>query len=536
MLENGCYWWSVYGDFPPEDEREHAPSASHVLESYRIAAHVKFPQLAEEMHLSVEMLRRIFHQGDGLDSIQRRRILGMRLAVPPELLGLDHLHWKTNTRDTCWWTLEGYHAFSMGEDGYPRPGEVVRWYRKQKRKRLLNGERVPWTQEDLGEASVPNLSGETVNKMEKHGIGLDSMARRKALTFLLGIPPALLGLDALKHEKVTPDLPRPTLLLSKALTPDILLGYEQHQTALFAEYYTNHGQGTVGEVHWWISYLQDRVLSLIQSNQQHIQVRSIEWSYHRLITDIAREQQDYGMALFQANTSVAIAEEMGDPEYLTVALCIRAATLREQGPLFYHAAQVDLDRALALVKQAAQDRHPLAPAVVGTVTSAAGIVQSFTAQLKHEREEVKALLRQSESLSQRAVGEVDTHRLKFDPGFYHIKAAMALTAWHNPVTLKEHLDEATRLTGPALQRRHLIIQIVRAQGELLDAKNSSRLEQDKHYAEATALATDALPIAKKLNSRLNRDRIQQIYNALSESPYGEEPSVAHLGLLLQHWP
>jgi hypothetical protein len=227
---------------------------------------------------------------------------------------------------------------------------------------------------------------------------------------------------------------------------------------------------------------------------------------------------------------------MGDTEYLIVALFLRAAIFRGQGPLFYNAAQADTDRALALIKQASQEKHPLAPPVVGRAMLEAGVVHSFTAQLKGEREAAKALLRQAERLSQQASGEIDTHRIKLDPGFYHLQAARALTVWHNPVTLEEHLDEATRLTNPALQRRHLIIQIVRAQGELLGAKNSSGLEQDKHYAEATTLATDALPIAKKLNSRLNRDRIQQVYNQLSESPYGEEPSVAHLGLLLQHWP
>jgi hypothetical protein len=85
----------------------------------------------------------------------------------------------------------------------------------------------------------------------------------------------------------------------------------------------------------------------------------------------------------------------------------------------------------------------------------------------------KSLMRQTERLSLQAMGEVDTYQLKQDLGYYHISAAMALTTWHNPVTFKDHLDEATRLTSPDLQRRHLMIKIVRAQGELLDAKNTS---------------------------------------------------------------
>jgi len=315
LVKKACYWWSSFGDFPPEDEQECVPSPKHVLEAYRLANKVSFPQLAQEFHLSEQMLRRIFHIGNS-----------------------------------------------------------------------------------------------------------------------------------------------------------------------------------------------------------------------------AREQQENGEAPFRANISVAIAEEMGDRESLIIALHIRAATLREQGPMFYNAAQADTDRALLLIKQSAQEKHSVAPSVVGRVTLEAGLVQSFTAQLKGEQEMAKSLLQQGQSQAQKASGEVDSHQLKLDLGFSHLKAAMALTVWHNPATLKEHLDEATRLTDPALKRRHLIIQIVRAQGEMQSARNSSRLAQDKHYAEATRLATEALPLAKQLNSRLNRQRIQEIYDELRASPYGEEPTVAHLGLLLRNWP
>jgi hypothetical protein len=422
----------------------------------------------------------------------------------------------------------------MRKDGYPHPGEVVRWYRKQKRKRGLNGEFIPWRQEDLGEACVPNLSGESVNKMEKHNIGLDSMTRRRALVSLLGIPPALLGLDALKHERVIPQIPSATL--PYRLTDETLLMIEQRQEELFIEYYTQHGQSGVGEMNWWVPYLQDHILPLAQDDQQYVWVRRIERQYHQLMGNIAREQRNYGEAVLRANTLVALAEETGDTEYCIIALFMRAEILREQGPLFHSMAQVETDHALALIKQLSQEKRTPPPAVVGAATLEAGLLHILTAQIKQERDVARSLLRQAESLSRRAVGEVDPYQLKFNPGFYHIKAAMGLTTWHNPVTFKAHLDEATRLTDPALQRRHLIIQIVRAQGELLDAKNTSRLAQDEHYAEATRLATEAFDLAKKLNSRLNRYRIQEIYNKLKKSPYGEEPTVAHLGLLLEQWP
>jgi len=528
LLEKGCYWWSEYGNLPPEDEHERVPSPSAVLESYRMVGKVAIAQLAEEMQISVQMVRRIFHKGDGLDSIQRRQRLSRRLDIPPELLGLDGLHWDMQG---TWWVKEGYHAFGVGEDGYPHAGSVVRWYRKQKRTRGLNGEHAPWKQEDLGEAFVPSLSTESVNKMERHGIGLDSMNRRRALVALLGIPPALLGLDAMKQIRGIPQIPSPTLLLSGRLTEDVLLVIEQRQEDLHTQYLKHSGQDTVGEIKWWIPYLQDEVLPLTRNDQQHLRVRRIEQHYHGMIKSIAIEQLNFAEATLQANTNVAIAEEMADTETLIVALRERARTYREQGPLFYDMAQADTNRALALTR-----RHAIAPPVAGVIKLEAGVVQSFTAQIKDEREVVKSLLQQAERLSRQAVGEVDTHQIHLDPGYYHLNAAVALLGWYNPTTFKEHLDEATRLTKPGFQRHHLRVKILRARGELLDAKKSRGLARDEHYAEATSLATEAFDVARSLNSRLNRSHIQQAYNELKKSPYGEEPTVAHLGLLLELWP
>jgi hypothetical protein len=214
---------------------------------------------------------------------------------------------------------------------------------------------------------------------------------------------------------------------------------------------------------------------------------------------------------------------------------MRAVTLHNQGPLFYKMAQTDTDRALALIKQSAQEKHALTPSVAGSLIQEAGLVYSFTAQDKNDHEVVRSLMRRAENLTLQAMGEIDIHQLKQDLGYYHIQAAMALIGWYSPITFKDHLNEATRLTSPDLQRRHLMITIVRAQGEMLNAKHTGRLARDKHYAEATRLATEAFDVAKKLNSRLNRHRIQEIYNELKKSPYGEEPTVAHLGLLLERW-
>ena len=85
-------WWSKYGDFEPEDDHALYPAPHAVLEAYRKTVNVSFTVLAEEIKISEQMLRRIFHKGAGLGSINRRRSLARRFSVPLDLLGLDALH------------------------------------------------------------------------------------------------------------------------------------------------------------------------------------------------------------------------------------------------------------------------------------------------------------------------------------------------------------------------------------------------------------------------------------------------------------
>ena len=334
LLKKGCYWWSEHGDFPPEDERKRTPSASRVLESYRTAGNVKFPQLAGEMHLSVEMLRRIFHQGEGLDSIERRRELARRLKIPPELLGLDSLHWER--QGTCWWTQDGYHAFSMGEDGYPHPGEVVRWYRKQKRKRDQNEGTRSLETRRFGRCLYSQSFCRECEQNGKALYWIRLYEPKEGTGLSLGNSSALLGLDATKHERGIPHIPSSKLLLSGGLTDDMLVMFEQRQEEIFTEYFKKHGQDKVGEVNWWIPYLQDEALPLARYDQQYVRVRHIEQRYHDFLEIIAGGQLNFAEAILQANTLIAIAEEMEDTERLIVALVGRARTHREQGRLFYN--------------------------------------------------------------------------------------------------------------------------------------------------------------------------------------------------------
>ena len=529
-------WWHLEGDYPPEDEHALHPAPHSVLDAYRKAAKVSFTILSEETKISEQMLRRIFHQGAGLDSIKRRRSFARRFSVPPDLLGLAALHFLEHSDGKPWWVKEGYPPFNRDGDGYPNPQEVVRWGRQQKMKALRNGKHIPWSQYDLGQACDPPLSQKSVNKLETHGTGLDSINRRRAFAFLLGLPPALLGLDGAEHQETGLVLPTFTLALPpKAVNADSLSIYKQRQADLFTEYYTHppRAQSAAGEAEGWITYLRENLLPLARNDEQYVALLSLEQGYHRFIANITREQRKDDIALIHANAAVTVAEEMADLEYLIKGLHTRAFNLQELGS--HETAQKDIDRALQLIQQAEQEKRRIPTVLHGTVLLRAGLIHTRTAQLESEHAVAQSMFKQALRLAKQAGEEEDPHMLKLDPAYVHLGMAQALTTQYHPVTLKEHLDEATKLTDPALQRRHLLIQVCRARGELLKAKHSSGLKQDQYYAEATLLATEALTLAKQLQSRLNRDRIQYIYQELRESPYRDEPAVARLGLMLLKW-
>lgn len=525
-------WWHTYGLFPPEDSEEAYPTPHAVLEAYRIQAHVELVVLAQELGISEQMIRRIFHKGATLDSVARRRKMVHRLSIPPQLLGLDPLFLERTTASDPWWVAE-YHSFTAGDDGYPVPGQVIRWYREQKEKRLPDRRRGIWTQYDVGQVCDPPLSERSVNKMEKYGIGLDSMSRRRAFAFLLGIPPALLGLDS--PQGVAAALNPVSLIIPTKLTPEVITGYEQHHQSLLLEYFQQHGQNAVGEAIWCISNLQDILLPLATTHAQHMSVRVLEQRYHRFIIDVAREQRNNQLLQYHSTAFLGIAEELQDTEHLVVALHFRASALRHMG--FYEQAQTEIDRALQLINNSGKAGHALTPGIVGSVFMTAGLIHSYTAQLEGERVVARSLLERGIKLAEQANNHEDTHLLKLTPGYAHLYAAQALVLRNNPapMALQEHIDEATRLTDPMLQRRTLMLTIVKAQQELIAAKKTIGVVQDAHYAEATTLAIDAVQVAKVLKSDLNKSRVQSIYAQLLECPYKGEPSVAKLGLLLRHW-
>ncbi len=92
------------------------------------------------------------------------------------------------------WTHFGLSSLlERGNDGFPHPGKVARWYREQKKRTDAT-----WTQKRL--AQELGLTERAVCYLESHSVGLDSMSLRRKLTMLFTIPPIFFGLASLEDE------------------------------------------------------------------------------------------------------------------------------------------------------------------------------------------------------------------------------------------------------------------------------------------------------------------------------------------------
>ncbi|MBV9690568.1 MAG: hypothetical protein JO202_12775 [Ktedonobacteraceae bacterium] len=86
------------------------------------------------------------------------------------------------------WTLQGFPAFDTDPDGFPCPGQVIRYFRQAK----LKEDGKPWTQRDL--AQILGKQELAAREMELRDTGLNDISRRRFLAKSFDIPPILLGL------------------------------------------------------------------------------------------------------------------------------------------------------------------------------------------------------------------------------------------------------------------------------------------------------------------------------------------------------
>ncbi len=473
-------WWSSYGAFD-SDVRGLYPLAGQVVTHYRTLAGLSREQVAARLGIGPKALYYAEHEGRGLDSISRLRQVGMLLHIPLALLGLCSAPVRTG-----WWYGE-YEAFPAGSDGWPNAACVVQCHRRMKQ----------WTQRDLADAlSIQELS---VRKMENKGVGLDSLMRRRALRFLLSIPPLLLGLDGIYGV--------PSFSRAHASALPTINDLRSAQERLWVGYYTGDGQNQLSSVNSSLLLLKD-ALPLIPTAQRSAYLEHVSLLY-QAAGNVVLASAQMPVVLSYMNTGIEYARASENSALLSTALGRRAAALFELGD--FPVAEKSIREALSVLSQSKQVlRYPVASRVL-----------SCLALDRTDRAEVLKMLDK--------IVVNDDYNKGDDPNvLLWCRAQVLINLAQNAPDRSRLLRQASELldraelTAPDTLRRKLII-------KLEQARAYTGLRELEY---ATDAAIEAFQLMRQIKSVLYIPQLSDIYHTLLQSSYAGSPQTARLGLLL----
>jgi transcriptional regulator with XRE-family HTH domain len=484
------FWWSSYGTFEA-DESGLYPLACQVVAHYRGLSGLSREIVASYLKIGSKALYYAEYEGRGLDSIARLRELRELLHIPPVLLGLCDAPGPTG-----WW-LADYEPWLTGLDGWPDGRTVIKFYRRAKQ----------WTQSDLAESLGMKLLA--VQNMENSGSSLDSLTRRRALRFLLAIPPVLFGLDS---EHIAKEFGGTLLGSAKGLAPELITAFRASADALFTGYYVGHAQNQVEST---LSWLQEvREVRKTARGGQRSEILEIESLGYEALVSITREYADDPVVFSYANRAVRLARDSGSAEALSVALTRRADTALDRG--YVDIAQHSVNEALQLP---VQDEHEqVAQVVVSMRILAAG------ASDEQDRKRVLDLINQAHPTLNGP--DMFHRRCNNDLVVIRQSEALNLLAAHAPqVQARDLLRRSSDLLldlSPELARRALTTKLALAQAYL----GLGELDY------AVTFAMEMLPLMNQLKSIMYLPQLAQIYQALRKSKLRHDPQVARIGLYL----
>jgi DNA-binding XRE family transcriptional regulator len=501
---NNLSWWVTCGYPAFGAGRDGFPKPGHIIRYYRQRKQKDDGQrwtqkdLANALHLSEQAVCLMEKKSIGVESMARRRFIAELLGIPPILLGLADLSQiKTNSSDMLWWIGYGYPAFEMGDDGFPKPGHVVRHYRQQK----VKSSGKHWTQKDL--ARVLDLTEQAMCLIEKKGIGLENIKRRRLLAEILTIPPVLLGLAELptlpdEHPSIPP--------VSSRITVDIA-AYER---ILHACYNAHHRRASYER----LSAIQETIASLYQALPftQEQKATHLLSRYHIMIASILRDQCLFREAIEHLHRAIHLTKQIGDNEFLADAF-YRSGWVYLESKEGHKAAQNFL---------AAEKLFKKIPSyMAGGILIGLGRSRALQAHDIRERLEALHTLDQAAKMLQRyPVPDKNWHFLEIEMDRYRTDRSAALIDMSFPRDALHELS-SVRLSSNN-QRRNALLATLEAQAHFSLGD----------FAQTCSIAEEALTLIKPIHSRVNYERISVLHRQLKSTTFGNDPEVARLGVML----
>ena len=487
-------WWVYQGYRPFDIGTDGYPLPGQVVKYYRETRGATQLTLARKLHRSKNTVRSMQNQGTALDSFSLRLCLSTLYDIPPILLGLhERFHMPE------WWVQDGYPAFEAGEDGYPQPGQVVKYYRKLKRN---NGRR--WTQVDLADAL--EITDKAVRDMENRNAGLDAITRRRLLSDMLKIPPALLGLSSL--EALFPTLEE--VKVPEYTQPDIH-AYSLALPSYWEKHLKSTAKGDVNALLSKIGRLHDAILYV--SGVDRDTMVELLCRYHILVAFIIDDHPLFCTALLHLNKAAILAQSLNEKELYAAVLYRRGNALFLKG-----------DTLAAIQDYATALESAVSEQLRGAVLLKLGQAQAKAAQTQREFTQALKILDKGGDIARKGHFDGDEHFLRLRVERYHLDRASSLL--HSPIPSLRFpdsaLDDLAYAAGPDITCRS-------AYNTILQAKAYT---EKGLYPIAASLSEEALPLVKAIQSGVNIARIASLYIQFKESSYGNSPDVARLGAKL----
>ncbi|WP_069805388.1 helix-turn-helix domain-containing protein [Thermogemmatispora onikobensis] len=407
-----------------------------------------------------------------------------------------------------WWVKMGLPAFEAGPDGYPRPGQVTRYYRQQ----MVKACGWFWSQKDL--ALALGLSEITVRKMEATDMGFDSISRRRAVARLLNIPPVLFALAAHPDDSalVGPQHDPATffILHGSPLFTDSNLPDWQSAGHFVQEAWIHHHQTSarpdLARLHCLLNDLY-RQLPFTMGPERTSALQLLT-SAHMLYSTALRDLQCFEPALQQATKALHWAHQSNAYDamaavYFWVGLTFLDANDPKQALKYFEKSKVLQSQAPASLKAALLLHY--------------GVARALTARSEQERRSALAPFDRAASLIRSGQTQEDPFFVKADVDRYHVDRARALLSLGRPREALAELEQ--RRPASELRRRSIYAIILEAEGQF----QCGELEQ------AAYLLKQCLPHARGLHSFLNMQRIQALYKRLKTSPAAHTQAIVELG-------
>lgn len=398
-----------------------------------------------------------------------------------------------------WWVELGYPAFDKGKDGRPRTGQVVKYYREQKKDET--GKMI-YTQKGLAKAL--GIKPKAVWNIENRDAEL-SNERREFLCTLLKIPPVLLGiitieetLQLIEQQKVLSSSSGGTIDIEghqKYLTKAHAL--HQHSTAVLL---LNATKLKLDELYRQLPHV---------NSLERPQIHELLYSYHIFMSGELRELQQYDAALSHLDMAMDFANLLDNNELRIVCQLHYVRIL----DVMDHARE-----AVQIFDIARLNKESYALRSIGFTYMST--LYAKVATTETDKKAAMALLDRGGSIVRSYPEQVYVYGLDSSLQGYYLRqgSTLASIGWNRDALYALDLVQCSPDSWWSAYR------------DLYSAQAYLNLGK---YDFATSHAMESALIARKFSSPMNIARIASIHSQILASPYGKSSDVTELGRLLK---